>query len=134
MPRAPDTCRAPRSKSFFFGSADTKAAVTAPLAPPAPPAAKSDDGLLLEEAEDEDEEGGGGGGDDVGRMLSVPAISPTGSSMGGLAMTMELWRQEAREGRPQSQAFGTRGPSIESYSRASVSSRLSGSLTPPRRR
>lgn len=133
MPRAPDTCRAPRSKSFFFGSADTKAAVTAPLAPPAPPAAKSDDGLLLEEAEDEDEEGGGGG-DDVGRMLSVPAISPTGSSMGGLAMTMELWRQEAREGRPQSQAFGTRGPSIESYSRASVSSRLSGSLTPPRRR
>ena len=133
MPRAPDTCRAPRSKSFFFGSADTKAAVTAPLAPPAPPAAKSDDGLLLEEAEDEDEEGGGGG-DEVGRMLSVPAISPTGSSMGGLAMTMDLWRQEAREGRPQSQAFGTRGPSIESYSRASVSSRLSGSLTPPRRR
>lgn len=124
MPRAPDTCRAPRSKSFFFGS-DTKTAAAA--ATPAPPAAKSDDGLpLAEEEEDEDE-----GGDDVG---GLSAISPTGSTMGGLAMSMELWRQEAREGRPQSQAFGTRGPSLESGGRASVSSRLSDALSPPRRR
>lgn len=126
MPRAPDTCRAPRSKSFFFGGG----AAAAPAAA-LPVAAKSDDGLLLEE-----EEEGGGGGSSVGGGVS-PAISPAGGpNMGGLAMTMELWRQEAQEGgRPQSQAFGTRGPSLESYSRGpSVSSRLSGSLSPPRRR
>lgn len=126
MPRAPDTCRAPRSKSFFFGS-DAKAAASV-VAPP-PPAAKSDDGLLLAEGEDEEEDEAGEDGDGVG---GLSAISPTGSSMGGLAMTMELWRREAREGRPQSQAFGTRGPSLESC-RVSISSRLSD-MSPTRRR
>eukprot|EP00903_Cladosiphon_okamuranus_P014503 g13453.t1 len=121
MPRAPDTCRAPRSKFFFFGSSDSKAAATPP-----PPAAKSGDGLLLEEEEGQED------GDEAGRLS---AISPTGSAMGGLAMTMEMWREEAREGRPQSQAFGTRGPSLEGGCRASVSPRLSGAtLSPPRNR
>ncbi len=134
MPRAPDTCRAPRSKSFFFGSSDTAKAATP--SPPRPPAPLSDNGLL-EEDEEEDNAGAGGlriscdGGDsDIGGRGNGPAGS--GNPLGGLEMTMDLWRQEKREGRPQSQAFEGR-QSLESL-RASVSSRLSSCPVSPIRR
>lgn len=125
LPRAPDTCRAPRSKSFF--GADVRAAVSK-----APPAPISDSGRLDEEEEEDDDDDGFGGSGRQGF-----AASP------GLTATMNMWKleeglvpeEEGRSRRPQSQAFGGgRGSSLESL-RVSVSSRLSDApdLSPPRR-
>ncbi|CAN0209930.1 unnamed protein product, partial [Ectocarpus sp. 13 AM-2016] len=124
LPRAPDTCRAPKTKSFFFysggGGSDVKAAPPSPL----PPAPMSDNGDRLLEEDEADDFGDGRSRGFTGAGLS---LSPAGSVTGGLALNMKLWRQEG-EGcdevggrRPQSQAFDSRGPSLDSL-RASVSS------------
>ncbi|CAM9252521.1 unnamed protein product [Ectocarpus sp. 12 AP-2014] len=126
LPRAPDTCRAPKTKSFFFysggggGGSDVKAAPPSPL----PPAPMSDNGDRLLEEDEADDFGDGRSRGFSGAGLS---LSPAGSVTGGLALNMKLWRQEGEGGdgvrgwRPQSQAFDSRGPSLDSL-RASVSS------------
>lgn len=125
LPRAPDTCRAPKTKPFFFysgggGGPDVKAAPPSPL----PPAPMSDNGDRLLEEDEADDFGDGGSRGFSGAGLS---LSPAGSVTGGLALNMKLWRQEGEGGdgvggrRPQSQAFDSRGPSLDSL-RASVSS------------
>lgn len=139
MPRAPDTCRAPRSKSFFFGSSDTDTAKAAPPSPPRPPAPLSDNGLLEDDEEEEEDNAGGrvlriscdGGDSDIGGGGGACAAG-SNNPLGGLEVTMDLWRQERREGRPQSQAFEGRR-SLES-ARVSVSSRLSSCPVSPIRR
>ncbi|CAN0288650.1 unnamed protein product, partial [Ectocarpus sp. 4 AP-2014] len=133
LPRAPDTCRAPKTKPFFFysgGGSDVKAAPPSPL----PPAPMSDNGDRLLEEDEADDFGDGGSRGFSGAGLS---LSPAGSVTGGLALNMKLWRQEGEEGdgvggrRPQSQAFDSRGPSLDSL-RASVSSSRMMSLSPCR--
>ncbi|CAB1115629.1 unnamed protein product [Ectocarpus sp. CCAP 1310/34] len=143
LPRAPDTCRAPKTKSFFFysggggggGGSDVKAAPPSPL----PPAPMSDNGDRLLEEDEADDFGDGGSRGFSGAGLS---LSPAGSVTGGLALNMKLWRQEGEGGdgvggrRPQSQAFGSRGPSLDSLRASISSSRMSlspcRSLSPPR--
>lgn len=120
IPRAPDTCRAPRSKSFF--DSDVRAPVSK-----VPPAPSSDCGCLDEVDEEEDDVFGGS--DQNGFSASA-----------GLTATMNMWKQEGLgsgqgDRRSQAQAFdGARGTSMESL-RVSVSSRISDAadLSPPRR-
>ncbi|CBJ26982.1 hypothetical protein Esi_0051_0072 [Ectocarpus siliculosus] len=140
LPRAPDTCRAPKTKPFFFysgggGGSDVKAAPPSPL----PPAPMSDNGDCLLEQDEADDFGDGGSRGFSGAGLS---LSPAGSVTGGLALNMKLWRQEGEGGdgvggrRPQSQAFDSRGPSLDSLRASVSSSRMSlspcRSLSPPR--
>lgn len=140
LPRAPDTCRAPKTKPFFFfssgGGSDAKATPPSPL-PPAPMSDNS--GCLLEEDEADDFFGEGGSRGWSGAGLS---LSPAGSVTDGLGLNMKLWRQEGEGGdgvggrRPQSQAFGSRGPSLDSLRASVASSRMSlspcRSLSPAR--
>lgn len=125
LPRAPDTCRAPSSKSFF--GSDVRAAVSK-----APPAPISDSGRLDEEEDEEEDDDVLGGSGRQGFSASP-----------GLTATMNMWKLEeglvpgegGRFRRPQSQMFGgARGSSLESL-RVSVSSRLSDApdVSPARR-
>ncbi|CAM9738757.1 unnamed protein product, partial [Hapterophycus canaliculatus] len=113
VPRAPETCRAPKSKSFFFSNSSSSSETvnvkeSAQQQPNADPRARRSSFNNIGSGS----KGGGFGFleedegelDDFVRDLSV---SPAGSCLLGQ--------------RPQSQAFGARGPSLDSF-RASVSS------------